>query len=197
MMLIAFITLKNSRILLKGILLLFNPRRVCVAGIVCVFVMRVCVAGIHVDSSSQYYDHIVCFSFAEEKDFKGEKKLVQISCCSQACIYACVLHTHIRIYVSWDWIQLDSSGSSSVSSNHPLVLAIWLIYDSPRLIAGVTGGQLVTMSLVPGTEDSDVALECHPCCPPPLPTGKVCTLDSSWGLCASILNWKKEKEKWR
>jgi len=31
----------------------------------------------------------------------------------------------------------------------------------------VTGGQLVTMSLVPGTVDSDVTLECRLCCPPP------------------------------
>jgi len=30
----------------------------------------------------------------------------------------------------------------------------------------VTDGQLVTMSLVPGTLDSDVALECHLGCPP-------------------------------
>jgi len=34
----------------------------------------------------------------------------------------------------------------------------------------VTGGKLVTMSLVPGTVDSNVALECHLCCPHPLPT---------------------------
>jgi len=34
----------------------------------------------------------------------------------------------------------------------------------------VTEGRLVTMSLVPGTVDSDVALECQLCCPPPLPT---------------------------
>jgi len=30
--------------------------------------------------------------------------------------------------------------------------------------------------------DSGVAPECHLCCPPPLPTGKVSSLDSSWGL---------------
>ena len=35
----------------------------------------------------------------------------------------------------------------------------------------VTGGQLVTISLVPGT-DSDVVLECHLCCPPPWARGK-------------------------
>jgi len=34
----------------------------------------------------------------------------------------------------------------------------------------VTGGQLVAMSLVPSTVDSDVTSECHLCCPPPLPT---------------------------
>jgi len=69
----------------------------------------------------------------------------------------------------------------------------------------VAGGQLVTMSLVPGTVDSDVALECvcvalfycHLCCPSLLPTGKVWSLDGSWGLCASRLNWEKEKKKWR
>ena len=33
----------------------------------------------------------------------------------------------------------------------------------------VTGGQLVTMSLVPGAVDSDVASECHLYCLPPLP----------------------------
>jgi len=67
-----------------------------------------------------------------------------------------------------------------------------LPYSPPRLHADVsdggdlslhqqevTGGQLVTMSLVPGTADSDVALECHLCCPPSLPTGKVSTLDNS------------------
>jgi len=59
----------------------------------------------------------------------------------------------------------------------------------------VTGGQLVTMSLVSGTVDSDVALECHLCCPPPLPRKEVSSLDSSWGLCASRLNWRKGKQK--
>jgi len=34
----------------------------------------------------------------------------------------------------------------------------------------VTGGQLVTMSLLPGTVDSDVATECHLSCPSPLHT---------------------------
>jgi len=42
----------------------------------------------------------------------------------------------------------------------------------------VTGGQLVMMSLVPGTVDSNVVSECHLCCPPNLPV-KVSTLDSS------------------
>jgi len=59
----------------------------------------------------------------------------------------------------------------------------------------VTGGQLVTISLVPGTVDSDVASECHLCCPSLLPTEKVSSVDSSWGLCASRLNWKKEKRE--
>jgi len=60
----------------------------------------------------------------------------------------------------------------------------------------VTDGQLVTISLVPGTVDSDVSSECHLFCPPPLPTGEVSSLDGSWGLCASRLNWKKWKYKW-
>ena len=59
----------------------------------------------------------------------------------------------------------------------------------------VTVGQRVTMSLVPGTVDSDVASECHLCCPPPLPTEEVSSLDGSRGLCASRLNWRKEKRK--
>ena len=39
--------------------------------------------------------------------------------------------------------------------------------DVSRHQQEVTDGQLVTMSLVPGTLDSDVASECHLCCPPP------------------------------
>jgi len=59
----------------------------------------------------------------------------------------------------------------------------------------VTDGHLVTMSLVPGTVDSYVALECHLYCPPPLPTEKVSSVDSSWQLCVSRLNWKKGGKK--
>jgi len=51
--------------------------------------------------------------------------------------------------------------------------------DLSRHQQEVTDGQLVTMSLVPGTVDSDVALECHLCCPPPLPTEEVSSLDGS------------------
>ena len=43
----------------------------------------------------------------------------------------------------------------------------------------VTDGQLVTMSLVSSTVDSTVASECRLCCPPPLPTEKVSSVDSS------------------
>jgi len=39
--------------------------------------------------------------------------------------------------------------------------------DLSRHQQEVTHGQLVTMSLVPGTVDSDVVSECHLCCPPP------------------------------
>ena len=50
--------------------------------------------------------------------------------------------------------------------------------DLSRHQQEVTGGQLVMMSLVPGTVDSNVVSECHLCCPPNLPV-KVSTLDSS------------------
>jgi len=58
----------------------------------------------------------------------------------------------------------------------------------------VTDGQLVTMSLVPDTRESDVVSECHLCCPPPLPTEKVSSVNTSWELCVSRLNWKKGKK---
>jgi len=64
--------------------------------------------------------------------------------------------------------------------------------DLSRHQQEVTGGQLVTMSLLPGTVDSNVTSECHLCCPPSLP-GKVSSVDSSWGLYASRLNCKKRK----
>ena len=51
--------------------------------------------------------------------------------------------------------------------------------DLSRHQQEVTGGQLVTMSLVPSTVDSDVTLECHLCCPPPLPTEEVSSVDGS------------------
>ena len=51
--------------------------------------------------------------------------------------------------------------------------------DLSRHQQEVTGGQLVTMRLVPGTVDSDVAPECHLCCRPPLPTEEVSSLDGS------------------
>jgi len=51
--------------------------------------------------------------------------------------------------------------------------------DVSRHQQEVTDGQLVTTSLVPGTVDSDVASECHLCCPPPLPTEKVSSVASS------------------
>ena len=69
-----------------------------------------------------------------------------------------------------------------------------------RLVSPSTGGDWWATchdesSTVPGTVDSNVASECHLCCPPPLPTEEVSSLDGSWGLCASPLNWKKEKRK--
>jgi len=61
--------------------------------------------------------------------------------------------------------------------------------DLSRHQQKVTGGQLVTMSLVPGTVDSEVASKCHLCCPPPLPAEEVSSLDGSSGpgLCALLL----------
>ena len=51
--------------------------------------------------------------------------------------------------------------------------------DLSRHQQEVSGGQLVTMSLVSGTVDSDVTLECHLFCPPPLPTEEVSSLGGS------------------
>jgi len=51
--------------------------------------------------------------------------------------------------------------------------------DVSRHQQEVTDGQLVTMSLVPCTVDSDVVLECHLCFHPFLPTEKVSSVDSS------------------
>jgi len=51
--------------------------------------------------------------------------------------------------------------------------------DLSRHQQEVTDGLLVTMSLVPGTVDSDVASECHLFCPPPLSTEEVSSLDGS------------------
>ena len=56
--------------------------------------------------------------------------------------------------------------------------------DLSRRQQELTSGQLVTMSLVHGTVDSDVASECHHCCPPPLPTEEVSSLDGSFLLSA-------------
>jgi len=51
--------------------------------------------------------------------------------------------------------------------------------DVSRHQQEVTDVQLVTVSLVPGTVDSNVASECHLCCPHPLPTEEVSSVDSS------------------
>ena len=50
--------------------------------------------------------------------------------------------------------------------------------DLSRHQQEVTDGQLVTMSLVPGTVDSNVTSECHLYYPPPLPE-KVSSVDRS------------------
>ena len=49
--------------------------------------------------------------------------------------------------------------------------------DLSRYQQEETEGRLVTTSLVPGTVDSDVTSDCHLCCPPPIPTGTVFSLD--------------------
>ena len=49
--------------------------------------------------------------------------------------------------------------------------------DVSRHQQEVTDGQLVTMSLVPGTVDSNMTLECHLGYPPPLPTEEVSSVD--------------------
>jgi len=51
--------------------------------------------------------------------------------------------------------------------------------DLSRHQQEVNSRQLVTMSLVPGTVDYDVASECHLCCPPPLRTEAMSSLDGS------------------
>jgi len=51
--------------------------------------------------------------------------------------------------------------------------------DVSRHQQEVTEGQLVTLSLVPGTVDSNVSSQCHLGCPPPLPTEKVSSVDNS------------------
>jgi len=63
----------------------------------------------------------------------------------------------------------------SLSLSHAFSLG----QDVSRHQQEVTDGQLVTMSLVPGTIESDVALECHLGCPLPLPTEEVSSVDSS------------------
>ena len=56
--------------------------------------------------------------FRKEKyvEDKKQPELVRISYSLIAYIYTCVLCTHQRIHVCGDWVHLDSSGPSSVSS---------------------------------------------------------------------------------
>jgi len=51
-----------------------------------------------------------------------------------------------------------------------------IIHDLP---IGFPINNIIFLSLVPGTVDSNVTSECHLCCPPPLPTREVSSLDSS------------------
>ena len=69
------------------------------------------------------------------------------------------------------WIPINniSSSSTDVSAGGNLFLHQ----------QEVTEGQLVTKSLVPGTVDSDVALECQLCYPPSLPAEKLSSSGSS------------------
>ena len=65
------------------------------------------------------------------------------------------------------------------------------VEDLSCLQQKVTSGQLVTMSLVSGTVDSDVTLECHLCCTPPLPTEEVSSVDGL-ALLVVAARWEGE-----
>jgi len=68
--------------------------------------------------------------------------------------------------------------------------------DLSRHQQEVTDGQLVTRSLVPGTVDSDVALECHLCCPPPCTYREGVFLGQQLSaLCLETELEKRKKEK--
>ena len=70
--------------------------------------------------------------------------------------------------------------------------------DLSRHQQEVTGGQLVTMTLVPGTVDSDVTMECHLCCPPPFTYGESVLLGQQLrALCLETEQEKRKKEKVR
>ena len=58
----------------------------------------------------------------------------------------------------------------------------------------MTGGQLVTMSLVPGTADSDVSSECHFCCPPFTYRGSVLLGRQLRALCLETELEKRKKK---
>jgi len=70
--------------------------------------------------SSECWVHVFCFSeaFLEGQICRKEKKqLVQdLIPPPTICIHTRVLYTHVQINVSCNWVHLDSSGSSSVSS---------------------------------------------------------------------------------
>jgi len=58
-----------------------------------------------------------------------------------------------------------------------------------------TGGQRVTMSLVPGTVDSNASSECHLCCTPPLPTEELSILGRQVRTLCLETELEKSKKK--
>jgi len=77
--------------------------------------LRVYALGFDFDSSSRFYDHILCFAFSEGNLLK-EKAVSPDRTHLPAYIYTCVLCTQIRIHICQDLVHLDSSGPPSVSS---------------------------------------------------------------------------------
>ena len=69
--------------------------------------------------------------------------------------------------------------------------------DLSRHQQEVTGGQLVTMSLVPGTVDSGVTSECHLCCSRSLPGEGVLVGQQLRALCLETELEKRKKENLR
>jgi len=67
--------------------------------------------------------------------------------------------------------------------------------DLSRYQQEVTGRQLVTMSLVPSTVDSNVALECHLCCLPLFTYGEGVLLGQQLRVLCLETELEKRKKK--